>query len=92
MQISAIGYPTFVYNTNYVSSRSLGRVRAISNDALAGRVGYEGSSENENPLRPGTSKDFVGIISSQMAMSRMNAARIMREPQQTEEAVEIQEQ
>lgn len=82
MQISAIGYPTYVYNTNYVSRRSLGRVNAIPDDALAGKIGYADSSENENPLRPGTSRDFAGILSSQMAMSRQNAARIMKEPKQ----------
>ena len=80
MQIGAIGYPTFVYNTNYVNASSLGRVNAVPDDALAGKVGYESSAENINPLRPGASKDLVGILASQMAMSRLNATRIMREP------------
>ena len=30
-------------------------------------------------MRPGTSKDFAGIVASQMAMGRMHAARIMKE-------------
>lgn len=80
MQIGTIGYPTFVYNTNYVSSRSLGRVAAISDDALDSKVGYADSSRNENPLRMGETKDMIGILDSQMAMSRMNAARIMQTP------------
>ena len=80
MQIGAIGYPIFVYNTNYVSSKSLGRVSAISDDALDSKVDYADSSRNENPLRMGETKDMFGILDSQMAMSRMNAARIMQTP------------
>ena len=89
MQIGAIGYPTFVYNTNYVSSRSLGRVSAVPKDALAGKIGYSGA-ENSNPLRLGESKDLVGILASQMAMGRLNAARVMKEPvaEQAEEGIE----
>ncbi len=30
-------------------------------------------------MRPGTSKDFAGIVAAQMAMGRMHAARIMKE-------------
>ena len=78
MRINGI-YPTYVYNTNRVSAKSLGRVEAIPNDALSGKTGYTSSGENTNPLRPGTSKDFAGIVASQMAMSRMRAARIMRQ-------------
>lgn len=79
MRIGAVGYPTYVYNTNYVSARSLGRVKAIPEDVLDSKVDYSGS-ENINPLKPGTSKDFAGIVASQMAMGRMRAARIMQEP------------
>ncbi|MCI9428810.1 MAG: hypothetical protein HFI94_01540 [Lachnospiraceae bacterium] len=57
----------------------MGRVNAIPNDVLKSKIGYTSSSENTNPLRPGTSKDFAGIVASQMAMGRMHAARIMKE-------------
>ncbi len=87
MQISAIGYPTFIYNTNRVSSRSLGKISAIPKDALATKIGYAGSSETTNPLRRGESRDFVGILASQMAMSRQNAARIMKQPE-TEQSLD----
>lgn len=82
MRIGSI-YPTFIYNTNYVSARSLDRVNAIPNDVLKSKIGYTSSSQNTNPLRPGTSKDFAGIIASQMALGRRNAARIMKQPQTT---------
>ncbi len=94
MRIGAV-YPTYIYNTNRVSSRSLDRINAIPNDALKSKIGYTGSSENTNPLRPGTSRDFAGIIVSQMAMGRRNAARIMRQPQQSEittQAAQVQSQ
>ena len=76
MRISGF-YPTYIYNTNYVSKKSLGKVDAIPDDALQGsKIGYADSSENTNPLRPGTSRDFAGILASQMAMGRMNATRL----------------
>lgn len=87
MQIGAIGYPTFVYNTNYVSAKSLGKVSAVPDDALDSKVGYADSSRNENPLRLGETKDIAGILDSQMVMSRMNAARIMQTPVQSETEV-----
>ncbi len=78
MRISGF-YPTYIYNTNYVSKKSLGKVDAIPDDALQGsKIGYADSSENTNPLRPGTSRDFAGILASQMAMGRMNATRLFR--------------
>lgn len=88
MRIGSI-YPTFVYNTNYVSSKSLGKVDAIPNDVLKSKVGYGSTSENTNPLRPGTSRDFAGIFASQMAMSRMHAARIMKQPPASEEKQDV---
>ena len=47
MQIGAIGYPTFVYNTNYVSAKSLGKVSAVPDDALDSKVCYADSSQKE---------------------------------------------
>ncbi len=71
-------FPTYVYNTNQISARSLNRIRPIPNDALESKIGYHHSesSENTNPLRPGESRDFAGIAASQMALGRMNAARL----------------
>ncbi len=87
MRISGF-YPTYVYNTNYVSAKSLGRVEAIPNDALKGKTDYTNTARNTNPLRPGTSRDFAGIVASQMAMGRMNAARIMKAQPDVEAAEE----
>ncbi len=82
MTVGAVGYPTYVYNTNAVSAKSLGKVGAIEDDALTSRIGYNegaGQAENENPLRPGTSKNWMDILDSQMAMSKRNEARIMNQ-------------
>lgn len=93
MRIGAITtYPTFIYNTNYISGKSLGKVNAIPNDVLKSKIGYTGSSENTNPLRPGTSRDFAGIVASQMAMGRMHAARIMKEQPAVKEAEDGREE
>lgn len=91
MRINGI-YPTYVYNTNRVSAKSLGKVEAIPDDALSGKTGYSSSGENTNPLRPGTSRDFAGIVASQMAMSRMRAARLMRQQpiSQTDDMQKVQ--
>ena len=62
-------FPTYVYNTNQISARSLNRIRPIG-------YHHSESSENTNPLRPGESRDFAGIAASQMALGRMNAARL----------------
>ena len=82
MRVGAIGYPTYVYNTNAVSAKILCKVGAIEDDALKSRIGYNeraGQAENENPLRPGTSKNWFDILESQMTMSRRNEARIMNQ-------------
>lgn len=82
MQIGAIAYPNYVYNTNRVSSLSLNRMNKIPDDVLSSRLDYGQNSltgENINPLRPGESKNFMDILTSQMEMGRANAARIMTE-------------
>lgn len=75
----SVGYPSYIYNTNRVSAKSMDKVQAISDDALASSVGYD-SGKNENPLKIGETKDFMSILGSQMAMSQANAARIMQQP------------
>lgn len=82
-----VAYPSYIYNTNRVSAKSMDKVQAISDDALASSVGYD-SGKNENPLKMGETKDFMSIINSQMAMSQANAARIMQPVPEQEKAVE----
>lgn len=87
MQIGAISYQPYIYNTNAVSSKSLNKVSAIGKDALDSKTDVSAlldkdnvSNETLNPLKRGQSLDFAGILGMQMQMSRMNAARIMKNP------------
>lgn len=88
MQIGAISYQPYIYNTNAVSSKSLNKISAISDDALDSKTDISAlvdtgsnNQENINPLKRGESLDFAGILEQQMSMSRLNAARIMVQPQ-----------
>lgn len=87
MQIGAISYQPYIYNTNAVSSKSLNKISAIGKDALESKTDVSAlldkdnaSNETLNPLKRGQSLDFAGILGMQMQMSRMNAARIMKNP------------
>lgn len=86
MQIGAIGampYMPYIYNTNTVTHASLNKISAINDDALASKTDFSNltTGETTNPLKRGESLDFAGILSMQMQMGRMNAARVMVEPQ-----------
>lgn len=85
MRVGAIGgyaYTPYIYNTNTVSSASLGKVQGIGNDLLNSKTDFSALTEQENinPLKKGESLDFAGIIGMQFQMSRMNEARVMKEP------------
>ena len=85
MQIGAIGatpYTPYIYNTNTVNRASMNKISAINDDALASKTDFSNltTGETTNPLKRGESLDFAGILSMQMQMGRMNAARVMKEP------------
>lgn len=75
----------YIYNTNRVSSLSMNKISAIPDDAAKGRTDYSGlvsdEAENENPLRRGQSRDFMGILTSQMSMSRYHQEKLMKNPE-----------
>ena len=81
MRIGAVGASPYIYNTNAVSSASLGKIKGIGNDLTASKSDFSGLSEsvgaNENPLKMGETKNFVDIVGMQMQMGRMNASRVM---------------
>ncbi|MDO4965858.1 MAG: hypothetical protein Q4E51_04045 [Lachnospiraceae bacterium] len=84
MQIGAVSFmQPYVYNTNAVSSKSLNKISAISDDALDSKTDVSALVEDEdnytdvlNPLGRGQSLDFGSILDQQMQMSRMNQARL----------------
>ncbi len=81
--ISGFGYTPYVYNTNIVSKASLGSVNKIPDDVLSSKVGYESSEqENINPLKMGETKNLGDVIMSQMSMGYLNAARVLKSPEE----------
>ncbi len=93
MQIGAIGatpYTPYIYNTNTVSRASMNKIKGIGEDLLESKTDFSAlsSQETTNPIKRGQSLDFAGIMSMQMEMSRMNAARVMKEPAEDEQATQ----
>ena len=90
MQVGAISYQPYIYNTNAISSKSMNKISAISNNALDSKTDVSGlikdnsSNETTNPIKRGQSLDFAGILDMQMQMSRMNATRVMKNPENAE--------
>ncbi len=96
MIIGAISFQPYVYNVNAISPASMNRLSRISDDVLDKKTDYSGltKAENENPLKPGQTMDFKGILEMQMQRGRSNASRIMRSAEETkpaEEAMPVEE-
>ena len=74
-------YPTYIYNPNTVSAKSLNKLSRISDDVLDKKVDYSetySDVRNENPLKKGQTKDFEGILAKQMQQGRNRAELIMK--------------
>lgn len=80
MQIGAISFRPYIYNTNMLSGSSLSKVSSIGDDLLTGKTDFSALTDesNVNPLKKGESSNFVDILEMQMQMGRMNAARMMK--------------
>lgn len=81
MQVGALGFKPYIYNTNAMSGNSLSKVSSVEKDLLASKTDYSSLTDeslNENPLRRGQTANFVDILGMQMQMSRLNASRIMK--------------
>lgn len=72
-------YPSYVYNPNTVSAKSMDKLSRISDDVLDKKTEYNNSDveENQNPLKKGQTIDFEGIVAKQMQQGQNRAARIM---------------
>lgn len=91
MQIGAVSMNPYIYNTNAVSSKSLNRISAIGSDVTQSKMDVSAllsddakKQQNVNPLKPGQSLDFAGILQMQMQMSRLNEARVMQPAKEEE--------
>lgn len=81
MRIGGIGnvYPTYVYNPNTVSSKSMDKLSRISDNVLDKKVDYSetATQENQNPLKKGQTIDFEGVLAKQMQQAKNRAAKVM---------------
>lgn len=81
MQIGALSFRPYIYNTNMLSGSSLSKVSSVGEDLLTAKTDYSALTDeslNENPLRKGQSANFVDILEMQMQMGRMNALKVMK--------------
>lgn len=97
MQIGAVSFRPYIYNTNMLSGNSLSKVSSIGEDLLTGKTDFSALTDeslNENPLGKGQSANFVDILEMQMQTGRMNASRIMKqdETQSAQMADEVKAQ
>lgn len=72
-------YPSYVYNPNTVSAKSMDKLSRISDDVLDKKVDYSETTaeENQNPLKKGQTIDFEGIVAKQMQQGQNRAAKLM---------------
>lgn len=64
----------------------MNRLSRISDNVLDKKTDFSGltQAENENPLKPGQTLDFKGMLEMQMQRGRSNAARIMKPDEETQ--------
>ncbi len=87
MQIGAVGFSPYIYNTNTISRSSMSPISGISDDLLTSKTDFSGltsEAENENPLRLGETSNFMDILDMQMQMGKLNASRIMQPVEEAE--------
>lgn len=93
--VSAYGYQPYVYNNNTVNAASLNKLSKISDDVLDKKIDYSelaDESRNSNPLKKGQTLDFQSMLAMQMQRGQYNAARVMRQTEQTQETGKETEQ
>jgi len=90
MRIGSVSMTPYIYNTNGVSAKSMNKIDAIGDDVTSSKLDVSSlvsdeakKQQNMNPLKPGQTLDFTGILQMQMQMSRMNEARIMKPAEET---------
>lgn len=80
MRVGSVGgamSTPYIYNTNTVSRASLNKVKPIEDDLLESKTDFSKlASENTNPLAPGQSSDYKGMVDMQMQIGQMNAVRL----------------
>jgi hypothetical protein len=86
MPIGAINVQPYNYDTGRNDPAGTNIARVSQGDLNAGRTSQSEPAsngtqnqqgENTNPLRPGETADFAGVVENQMSLSRQNADRVM---------------
>jgi hypothetical protein len=94
MQIGALSYQPYIYNTNTISRSSLNKISAISDDLLSSKTDFSGLTEesavNVNPLRKGETSNFMDVLQMQFQMGQQNAARLIKPVEDSEEQEPVQ--
>ncbi len=88
MQIGALEFKPYIYNTNSVSAGSLDRVSGISDDVLSAQTDYSdlvADDISENILRKGETSNYADVLQMQFQMSRLNASRLIKPVEEMEE-------
>lgn len=93
MQVGAVGgmsyFTPYIYNTNFINRASMNKIAAVGDDVTAAKTDFSAlTQETTNPLKRGESLDFAGILDMQMQMSRLNADRLMKSPEEVVEATQ----
>ncbi|MDE6202953.1 MAG: hypothetical protein K2O16_02190 [Lachnospiraceae bacterium] len=81
MQIGALSFRPYIYNTNIMTRNSMSKISAIGDDLTSGKTDFHSLSDeekNENPLGKGQTVGFSDVLDKQMHMGRMNALRVMK--------------
>lgn len=91
MQIGALSFRPYIYNTNTLGAASMSSISPIDEDLLSSKTDYSSLTDeslNENPLRKGETGNFMDVLAMQMQMGRMNASRLMVQLEETSSSEE----
>lgn len=89
MQIGALSFRPYIYNTNYVSAESLDKISGIGDDLTTSGTDYSSlvdDSLNENPLQRGETANFADVLQMQFQMGQMNASRLIKPAEEIDAA------
>lgn len=88
MQVGAISFQPYIYNTNSLRQTSMNKVSPIPDDLLSSKTDFSELANddlNENPLGKGQTSNFMDVLQMQFQMSLQNASRLIKPIENTEE-------
>ena len=80
MQVGAVGFSPYVYNTNSLSKSSMNKISSIPDDVNESKTDYSSlTGETTNPLKKGETSNFMDVLDMQMQMSKMHQSQLFAE-------------